>query len=83
MTSFLLLLFLVYSDYKYPFSPNFIRSSHLTLSTFKSLHAADKKHFFVEKVQFRPVVKIQQQLVEIKFAYLRGMVGEPGYILEG
>ena len=31
-----------------PFSPNFIRSSHLTPSAFKSLHAADKKHFFPE-----------------------------------
>ena len=32
-----------------PFSPNFIRNSHLTPSTIKSLHALDKKHFFLEK----------------------------------
>ena len=53
------------SSSSHPFSPNFIRSSHLTTSMFKSLHAADKKHFLLEKVQFRPVVKIQQQLAEI------------------
>ena len=53
------------SSSSHPFSPNFIRSSHLTTSMFKSLHAADKKHFLLEKVQFRPVLKIQQQLVEI------------------
>ena len=68
---------------RHPFSPNFIRSSHLTPSTFKSLHAVDKKHFLLEKVQFRPVVNIQQQLVEIKFSYFRVIVGELGYILEG
>lgn len=67
----------------HPFSPNFIRSSHLTPSTLKSLHAAEKKHFLLEKVQFRSVVKIQQQLVEIKFAHFRVIVGELGYILEG
>ena len=71
------------SSSRHPFSPNFIRSSHLTPSTFKSLHAVDKKHFLLEKVQFRPVVNIQQQLVEIKFAYFRVIVGELGYILEG
>ena len=71
------------SSSRHPFSPNFIRSSHLTPSTFKSLHAVDKKHFLLEKVQFRPVVNIQQQLVEIKFSYFRVIVGELGYILEG
>ena len=71
------------SSSRHPFSPNFIRSSHLTPSTFKSLHAVDKKHFLLEKVQFRPAVNIQQQLVEIKFAYFRVIVGELGYILEG
>ena len=43
----------------------------------------DKNQFLLEKVQFRPVVNIQQQLVEIKFAYFRVIVGELGYILEG
>ena len=69
------------SSSSHPFSPNLIRSSHLTPSTFKSLHAAEKKHFLLEKVQFRSVLKIQ--LVEIKFAHFRVIVGELGYILEG
>ena len=66
----------------HPVSPDFTRSSHLTPSAFKSFHAAEKKRFLLEKVQFRSVVKIQQ-LVGIKFAHFRVIVGELGYILEG
>ena len=60
-----------------------ILSAQISPSTFKSLHTADKKHVFLEKkVQFKSVVKIQQ-LVEIKFAHFRVIVGQLGYILEG